>query len=417
LKYRIKNGIVYGIRRYGTAKVKRSLSDAKIKNLKPQEKGYKATDGGGLYVYVTKTGTKSFRYDAKIDGSRKTITFGTYPAMSLAEAREEHEKAHALVAKGKDPREPAAEKKLFSYYALEKMKALELRENTDTKRLGRMQKYLFPVLDKKDVTTITANDLKELLLPIAQEGKRETAQRLAIYCRQTFDYICDLQLMDNNPAERVRRTLPKAKETRNFAHLTKVEDVALFLKAIDTHTGDYAVKKGLQFMSLVFLRPHNIRFLRWKYVDFANKLITFPPEEMKTDREHKVPLSKQVINILKDMQKLTGKFEYVFMSSVSINSNKQPLTENTLNVAITRLINPNTQKKFGRGFITSHGIRHTASTQLNELGYNSDVIEMQLAHAPKDRIRAVYNKAEYMPERTKMMQEWADYLDGLKNET
>ncbi|NRP95855.1 Prophage CP4-57 integrase [Marinobacterium sp. xm-g-59] len=397
--------------------MKRVLSDAKIKNLKPQEKGYKVTDGGGLYVYVTKTGTKSFRYDAKIDGSRKTITFGTYPAMSLAEAREEHEKAHSLVAKGIDPRKTTTDKKNFSYYSLEKMKTLDLRGATYTKRLGRMEKYLFPELDKKDVTLITAQDLSQLLKPIADSGKRETANRLVSYCRQTFDYLIGLQLIENNPADTVGRTLPKPKETRNFAHLTKVEDVALFLKAIDTHTGDYAVKKGLQFMSLVFLRPHNIRYLRWQYVDLANKLITFPPEEMKTDREHKVPLSTQALSILKDMQKLTGKLEYVFMSSISINNNKQPMTENTLNVAITRLINPNTGEQFGRGFITSHGIRHTASTQLNELGYNPDVIEMQLAHAHKDRIRAVYNKAEYMPERTKMMQEWADYLDKLKNET
>lgn len=394
--------------------MKRVLTDAKIKNLKPQDKGYKVADGGGLYVYVTKTGSKSFRYDAKIGGSRKTITFGVYPALSLAEAREEHEKAHAMVAKGIDPRDLAHEKNSFSYYSHEQMKTLDLRDTTYTKRIGRMEKYLFPVLDKKDATQITARDLIQLLKPIAESGKRETAQRLAIYCRQTFDYMIGLQLIENNPADTVRRTLPKVKETRNFAHLTEVEDVAQFLKVIDTHTGDYAVKKGLQFMPLVFLRPRNIRFLRWSYVDFDKRLITYPAGEIKMGKEHKVPLSNQAISILKDMQRLTGKFEYVFMSSVSINNHKKPLSENTLNVAITRLINPKTNQKFGRGFITSHGIRHTASTRLNELGYNSDVIEIQLTHAPKDRIRAIYNKAEYMPERTKMMQEWADYLDDLR---
>ena len=395
--------------------MKRLLTDAKVKNLKPQEKGYKVTDGGGLYVYVTTKGAKSFRYDAKFNDKRFTMSFGTYPDISLSEAREQHVRAHSLVAKGEDPREPTLETKCFSYYAREQMATLDLRGATYTKRIGRMEKYLFPVLDKKDVTQITAQDLNKLLKPIAEDGKRETAQRLAIYCRQAFDYLIDLQLIENNPAETVRRTLPKAKETRNFAHLTKVEDVALFLKALDTHSGDYAVKKGLQFMSLVFLRPHNIRYLRWEYVDLKSKLITFPPEEMKSDREHKVPLSKQALKILKDMKPLTGKYEFVFLTSRSINSDKQPMTENTLNVAITRLTNPDTGKAFGRGFITSHGIRHTASTQLNELGYNPDVIELQLAHAPRDRVRAVYNKAEYMPERTKMMQEWADYLDELRN--
>jgi integrase len=398
--------------------LKRTLTDAKVKNLKPQIKGYKAADGGGLYVYVTAKGAKSFRYDAKVSGARFTMTFGTYPSMSLAEARSQHETAHGLVKKGIDPRTAAveAEQNRFSYYAREQMKSLDLRDATYDKRIGRMEKYLFPVLDKKPATEITALDILNLLKPIAESGTRETSQRLAIYCRQTFDYMLGLQLIENNPAESVRRLLPKPKRSKNFAHLTEISDLALFLKALDTHKGDFAVNRALKLMPLVFLRPHNIRYLRWEYVDLKSKLITFPPEEMKSDREHKVPLSKQALKILKEMKPLTGKYEYVFMSSRSINSDKQPMTENTLNVAITRLKNPATGKAFGRGFITSHGIRHTASTQLNELGYNPDVIELQLAHAPRDRVRAVYNKAEYMSERTKMMQEWADYLDGLKNE-
>ncbi|MBR9868294.1 MAG: tyrosine-type recombinase/integrase [Oceanospirillales bacterium] len=397
--------------------MKRSLSDAKVKNLKPKDKPYKVTDGGGLYVYIAKSGTKSFRYDAKLNDKRFTITFGTYPSTSLADARNQHEQAHSMISKGIDPRTAAVEIETnrFSYYAVEQMKTLDLRDATYGKRIGRMQKYLFPTLDKKDVTEITALDVLQLLQPIAESGKRETSQRLAIYCRQTFDYMLGLQLIENNPAESVRRLLPKPKRSTNFAHLTQVSDLMLFLKALDSHTGDYAVNLALRFMPLVFLRPHNIRYLRWEYVDFDNKLITYPPEQMKMNKEHKVPLAKQALAILTDMKRLTGKHEYVFMSSRSINSNRQPMTENTLNVAITRLINPETGKAFGRGFLTSHGIRHTASTQLNELGLNADAIELQLAHAPRDRVRAVYNKAEYMPERIKMMQEWADYLDGLKN--
>jgi integrase len=398
--------------------LKRSLTDAKVKNLKPKDKAFKVTDGGGLYLYITKTGTKSFRYDAKLNDKRFTITFGTYPSITLAEAREQHEHAHALISKGIDPREETtSHNKCFSYYALEQMKSLDLREATYKKRLGRMEKYLFPVLDKKDVGEITALEILQLLQPIAERGQRETAQRLAIYCRQTFDYLLGLQLIQNNPAESVKRLLPKVKETTNFAHLTKASDLALFLKSIKSHTGDIAVKKAIELMPLVFLRPINIRFLKWDYIDFKSKLITYPPEQMKMNKEHKVPLSSQAMKILKEIYKLTGKFEYVFLTERSLNSNQKPMTENTLNVAITRLINPETNKPFGRGFLTSHGIRHTASTQLNELGFNSDVIELQLAHASKDRIRATYNKAELLPERTRMMQEWADYLDGLKNKS
>lgn len=395
--------------------MKRSLTDAKVKNLKPRDKPYKVTDGGGLYVFVSKPGTRSFRYDAKLNGKRITVTLGKYPSITLAEAREKHTQAHTMISKGIDPRESSQGQKTFSYYALEEMKALDLKDATYKKRLGRMEKYLFPALDRKEATDITALDLLKVLKPIAESGSRETAQRLAIYCRQTFDRLLSLQLIDNNPAESVGRLLPKVKEKANFAHLTSAGDLSLFLRAMDSHTGDYAVKKALEFMVLVFLRPHNIRFLKWEYVDFKKKLITYPSEQMKMNKEHKVPLSKQALAILKDIKKLTSKYEYVFLSATSISSDKKPMSENTLNMAITRLINPETEKAFGRGFLTSHGIRHTASTQLNEQGFNPDVIELQLAHAPSDRVRAVYNKAEYLPERTKMMQDWADYLDGVKS--
>lgn len=395
--------------------MKRLLTNAKIKNLKPKDKAYKVTDGGGLYVFVAKSGSRSFRYDAKLNGRRITVTLGKYPATTLAEARDGHLQAHLKVAKGIDPRETTTDKKCFSYYALEEMNTLDLREATYKKRLGRMEKYLFPALDKKDVTEITALDILRLLKPIAERGNRETAHRLAIYCRQTFDYLLSLQLTDNNPAESVKRLLPKVKETTNFAHLTTSSDLSLFLRSIDSFSGDYSVKQALKFMALVFLRPHNIRFLKWEYVDFENKLITYPPDQMKMNKEHKVPLSKQVFTILNDMKNLTGRYEYVFLSAKSINLDKKPISENTLNVAITRLTNPDTQQAFGRGFLTSHGIRHTASTRLNELGFKPDVIELQLAHASKDRIRATYNKAELLPERTAMMQEWANYLDELKN--
>lgn len=397
--------------------MKRLLTDAKVRNLKPKDKAYKTADGGGLYVYTTKAGTRSFRYDFKLNDKWGTFTLGTYPEISLADAREQHEQARSLIAKGIDPRQPhdGRQLKTFSFYALEQMKTLDLRETTYKKRIGRMEKYLFPILDKKAVEEVTALDILNLLKPIAERGQRETAQRLAIYCRQTFDYLLGLQLVESNPAESVKRLLPKVKETTNFAHLTETSDLSLFLKAVDAHKGDYSVKRALQFMPLVFLRPHNVRFLKWEYIDFENRLITYPPELMKMNKEHKVPLSNQALEILKEMQRHTGRLKYVFLSERSINSNQNPMTENTLNVAITRLINPETAKPFGRGFLTSHGIRHTASTQLNELGFNPDVIELQMAHAPKDRIRAIYNKSELLPERIKMMQAWADYLDSLKS--
>lgn len=395
--------------------MKRSLTDAKVKNLKPKDKSYKIADGGGLYLFISKAGTKSFRYDTALNGKRFTVTIGTYPSITLADARKKHEDDRVLIKKGVDPRAASSKTKSFSYYAVEQMKTLQLASGTYEKRLGRMQMYLFPKLDKTDVLTVTTLDLLKLIKPIAEAGKDDTAKRLSYYCKQTFDYLLTLQLITSNPAEGLQRLLPKVTKPQNFAHLTDVEDIKLFLKAMEQQKGDFAVKMALRFQTLVFLRPFNVRFLKWSYIDFTNKLITFPAEDMKMNRNHKVPLSAQALQILRQMQPLTGKYEYVFLTSISINASKKPMTENTLNVAITRLVNPDTNENFGRGFLTSHGIRHTASTQLNELGFNTDAIELQLAHAPRDRVRAVYNKAELMPERIKMMQAWADYLDELKN--
>lgn len=395
--------------------MKRSLTDTKIKNLKAKDKAFKISDGGGLYIYITKGGTKSFRYDAAINKKRFTVTIGNYPSTSLLDARNKHEQDRVLIKKGVDPRTNESDSNTFSYYATEQMKTLKLLDSTYTKRLGRMKMYLFSSLDKKPVTDITTLDLLNLIKPIAESGKYDTAKRLSSYCLQTFDYILTLQIISINPAEGLKRILPKGEESSNFAHLTNVEDIRIFLLAMEKQKGDYAVKMALKFQTLVFLRPYNVRFLKWEHVDLANKMITIPAEDMKMKRSHKVPLSTQALTILNSMQNLTGSYQYVFLTSTSINNTKKPMTENTINVAITRLIDPRTQKMFGRGFLTSHGIRHTASTQLNELGFNSDAIELQLAHAPKDRIRAVYNKAELMPQRIEMMQAWADYLDGIKN--
>ena len=396
--------------------MKRSLTDAKVKNIKPKDKPFKVSDGGGLYVYVSKSGTKSFRYDASVNKKRFTITIGTYPSTSLLDARNKHDEDRLLIKKGIDPRNSLPESKPFSYYAAEQMKTLKLQEGTYVKRLGRMRMYLFPALDKTPVKDITTLELLSLIKPIAESGKYDTAKRLSSYCSQTFDYMLTLQIITSNPAEGLKRLLPKGEESSNFAHITNLDDIRMFLRAMESQKGDYAVKMALQFQTLVFLRPYNVRFLKWEHIDFDKKLITIPAEDMKMKRSHKVPLSTQALAILKNMYRLTGSCKYVFLTSISMNKDKKPMTENTLNVAITRLVDPRTNKMFGRGFLTSHGIRHTASTQLNELGFNSDAIELQLAHASKDRIRGVYNKAELLPQRTDMMQSWANYLDELKHE-
>ena len=396
--------------------MQRKLTDAKIKTAKPKDKAYKVSDGGGLYLYITKAGTKSFRYDFKLNEKWITLTLGKYPSTTLAEARKAHEEAKKLVLDGKDPRDKEQEEsslKPFSYYALAMMETQDLSPSTVKKKLLKMKLHLFTPLDKKEVQKITAVDLLNVLKPIADKGNRYIAKDLATYCRQTFNYLLSLQLIQNNPAATIAELLPNPKQATNFAHVTNQHDLGKVIRGVDQLQGDFCVKKALQLLPYLILRPHNMRFLKWSSIDFENKLITISAQEMKMNREHKVPLSDQAIKLFKEVQSITGTKEWVFLSATGLNKNT-PMSENTLNLALTRVTDEDTGQPFGRGFITSHGFRHSCSTMLNELGYNSDAIELQLAHASKDRIRATYNKAELLPERTTMMQEWADFLDGLK---
>jgi integrase len=393
--------------------MKRLLNDTTIKNLKPQHKGYKKADGGGLYLFVTKSGVKSFRYDFQLNGKWLTQTLGQYPSLKLADARALHEQSREQVAKGIDPRAVAsgsAGLQTFSYYAIETMKTLELKPATENRRLYRMQKYLFPALDRFKVDEITSIHLLDLIKPISDRGTRETAQLLITYCRQTFDTLRLMQVITVNPAEGLGRLLPKPKEGENFRHVTNVDDLRTLLRAIDGYTGDYATRQALRLMPLVFLRPYNVRFLRWDYIDLEAELITIPASEMKMNKPHKVPLAKQAIEILKEMEPLSGGREFVFYAG----NRDKPMSENTLNQAIRRAKDPATGQPLGNGYTTSHGFRHTASTFLNELKYDADAIELQLAHQDADRVRRTYNKAELLPERVAMMQGWADYLDSLK---
>jgi integrase len=396
--------------------MKRTLTDAKARKAKPQAKPYKLNDGGGMYLYITTNGTKSWRYNFKLNDKWLTLTYGQFPSLGLSEAREAHDKAKSKVKQGIDPRSngnQSSSLQPFSYYAKQQIKISDIKEATRTKKLLKMEKHLFPILDKMNVDKITAKDLQDILLPIAERGHRSLAKDLSGYCRQTFGYLRNLQLIENSPATYLSEVLPKPSTKQNFPHITKETDLAKLIRGIDKYHGQASVKYALQIMPLLVLRPNNIRHLKWDYVDLKNALITIPAEDMKANREHKLPLPTQAVDILKQLQALTGQNVYVFNSGYGDQT--KPMSENTLNMALTRVIDEDTGEAFGRGFITSHGIRHTVSTFLNEQRYDRDAIELQLAHVDKDRIRAVYNKSELIAERTIMMQEWADYLDGLKN--
>jgi integrase len=402
-----------------------SLTDAAVKNAKPEDKARKLSDGGGLYLLIKPTGYKSWKYDFRLDSTRGSHTIGNYPDISLKLARQEHREARELVAMGINPKQIKIQRKVkdelknkrFSFYMNQWLEKQVLAKSTYSDLKQRIDKNLTPYLDNKYINEYTTADLLGVMQRMSKRGAKETAIRLANILRRVFNEILILGIIDSNPAQCLAEMLPKPDRRidNNFGHITEKTDLRNLLKQIDNPTvkQDFAVTQALKLMPLVFLRPHNIRFLKWEYIDFDNRIINIPATELKNNKSLDVPLAYQAIDILKDMQVVTGDKEYVFVTS---RGKDTPLSENTTTKAIQRLINPVTGKSFGTGFMTSHGFRHTASTMLNEFNYHPDIIELQLAHTNKDRIRATYNKAQWMEKRIDMMQSWADYLDTLKNQ-
>ena len=399
------------------------LTDTKVKTAKAKDKSYKLADGRGMYLLVNPTGSKYWQYRFRINHKQGTYQIGTYPDTSLQKAREELQLARDKVNQGINPIEIKKERKAstereehrFSYYYEEWLKKQNFAPSTLKDLKLRVKKNLKPHMDKRQVDEFTTQDLLKILRRITDRGARETALRVAGILKQVFNDILLLEIIDTNPAVGLADLLPKPdpKAAENFSHIDNEADLKRLLVALAEvrPRQDYCVTMALRLMPLVFLRPGNIRFLRWEYVDFDKAQIKIPPSEMKRNIEHVVPLSTQAIEILKHVYELTGDDEYVFSTN---RGNGKPMSENTTTKAIQTVVDTDTGNPFGKDFMTSHGFRHTASTFLNEKGFDPDVIELQMAHMSKDRIRATYNKAQWMDKRTQMMQEWADYLDQLK---
>lgn len=399
-----------------------SLTNLAITKAKSKDKSYKLSDAGGLYLQVNPSGSRVWKYDFRINGKRGTFTIGNYPEYPLKEAREHHLTARKLVSKGSNPTESKAKSRLvaelsekrFSSFAKEWVAKQNYAESTKHDLEIRLEKNIYPKLDKKPVTQFTTLELLEILLEVTDRGARETAVRLANVIRRVFNELLILRLVEYNPAQGLAELLPKPnpREKGNFAHVTCPEQLKILLLGIHSPSNrqDPVTSCALKLMPLVFLRPKNIRFLKWEYIDFEANLITIPAEEMKRPFDMKVPLASQAIDILLEVKPITGKFEHVFVTS---HGRPKPMSESTTTNALKRIIDPATGEPYGTGFMTSHGFRHTASTLLNERGYSPDAIELQLSHINKDRIRATYNKAQLMDERTRMMQDWANFIYSL----
>ncbi|MBD2859692.1 tyrosine-type recombinase/integrase [Spongiibacter sp. KMU-158] len=400
------------------------LTATAIKNAKPTDKDQKLYDQGGLYLMVRKSGTKTWKYGYwGANGKQGTYTIGDYPEISLQEAREAHLKARRLVGEGINPTEGkrqqaaklAIQEKRFSDYCKEWIAKQNYARSTLGDLEQRLEKNIYSGLDKRPVDSYSTRDLLDILTPVAQRGAKETAKRMAGIMRQVFNDLLLLGLIDNNPAQGLAELLPKPdhRQKSNFGHITDKVDLKNLLTQIHNPSPRQSpiTTAALKLMPLLFLRPYNIRHMKWDYIDFDTAMLTIPAEEMKSNRELKVPLAVQAIAILQEVREMNKPGPYVFITS---HGHGKPMSENTTTAAIKRLINPNTNETYGTGFMTSHGFRHTASTFLNEMGYSPDAVELQLAHTNKDRVRATYNKAQLLDERIRMMQEWADYLENLR---
>ena len=393
------------------------LTDTRIRSLKPSQKPTKYADGNGLYLYLSSSGKKLWRMAYSVGGKEKVLSFGEYPVVSLEKAREKRKEAKQLLSEGVDP---GAHKKAVKEALLSESRdtfqniAMEWHATrtlnfTDKHRgtvLYRLEKYIFPIVGHRHIAGMEAPDILAVVKPIEQKSQHETARRLLQVISQIFRYAIITGRAKRNPATDLHGALPPRNVTHRAA-LTEPEKVAQLLRDIDNYNGYFSIIHALQLAPLVFVRPGELRAAEWSEFNLATKEWRIPSSRMKMKQAHIVPLSKQALSILQALHPFSGGGKYLFPS---IRTETRPISDATLLNALRRM-------GYAKDEMCTHGFRSIASTLLNELGYNRDWIERQLAHGERDEVRAAYNHAEYLPERRKMMQEWADYLSALRHNT
>ena len=390
-----------------------SLTDTAIRNSKPKDKPLRLSDERGLYLLINPNGSRWWRFDYRFHGIRKTLSMGVYPDVPLKLARERRDEARSLLAAGADPgAQRKAEKRAnaeaggntFEALAREWMatRGKEWTASYASKTKSALERHVFPSVGAKPITEITAPDLLALLRAIETRGTVDMAHRVQQHCGGIFRFAIATGRATTDPVPSLRGALSTVKK-EHYAALTDPTEYAELLRAIDNYRGEATTKAAMQLLALTFQRTKEVRFAEWSQFDFDQALWRIPAEIMKMREAHIVPLSRQAIEVLKGIQALTGKGRLAFPSSTS---RERPISENTVVYALARM--------GYKGRMTGHGFRSVASTLLNEQGFRSDLIERQLAHAEKNAVRAAYNRAEYLTERVKMMQDWADYLDKIK---
>lgn len=385
------------------------LNPTQIKALKPKEKNYKISDEKGLYLLIHKNGSKYFRFKYRFNTKTKEIALGVFPEISLKQARQKRDELRIKVREGADPAQERKLKKLgiqggtFKEVAEDFLASKKpLWSESSYKRISRIfNKDVYPIIGDMVLMDIKALDILPLLRLIADRGALESAHRTKQFIGQAIKYGIATGRAERDVTADLKGALPSPIKT-NFAAITDPVELGKLLSDIDSHKGGMTVRTALKIQPLLFLRPSNLVSMRWENIDFEAKLMLIPAEQMKMKLEHFIPLSTQVIALLEEIKPFTGSSEWVFKS----DKKQGHIDKETPSSAIRR--------KGYAGKHTAHGFRTTASTMLHEQGFNSDMIERQLAHAEGNKIKAAYCRAEYMPDRIRMMQHWADFLDSLR---
>ncbi|MDQ7313344.1 integrase arm-type DNA-binding domain-containing protein [Stenotrophomonas sp. Sm10] len=391
------------------------LTDTAIRKAKPGPKPTKLRDGGGLYVQLNPDGSRWWRWDYRrpVTGKRNTLSLGTYPEVSLADARGRQAEARRLLASGIDPGEHRKAAKVagvekaansFEVVTREWLGKQKWVESYRCKVVAWMDNDVFPWIGGRPVAELAAPDFLRVARRIEERGAIESAHRIMQNCGQVMRYAVATGRADRNPVADLRGALAPPME-RHHAAITDPRELGGLLRAIDGYAGDASTRAALRLAPLIFVRPGELRHADWSEIDLDAGEWNIPAHKMKMREPHLVPLSSQAVAILRDLQPLTGHRQYVFPGG---RSPKRPLSDNALTAALRRM-------GFDKETMTAHGFRATARTLLDEvLGWRPDLIEHQLAHAVRDPNGRAYNRTSHLPERRKMMQAWADYLDALR---
>ena len=391
-----------------------SLTETAIRKAKPATKPQRLFDGGGMYLEVSPAGGKLWRLKYRHGGKEKRLALGAYPDTGLKDARDKRDAARKLLAAGVDPADmrkaakAAGEERAansFAMIAAEWLALQKLRMATATleKAQWTFDEQVNPWIGSRPIAEIDAPEVLKLLRRIEQRGAHETAHRTKQRCGQVFRYAIATGRAKHDPTADLRGALAPVVSTLRAA-ITDPVKVGDLLRAIATYQGSLVTKCALRLAPFVFVRPGELRKAEWAEIDLDGAQWRIPAARMKMREEHIVPLAAQAVAILRELHPLTGRGQYVFPSH---RGTARTMSENTVNAALRYM-------GFDKDTMCGHGFRALASTRLNEMGWAPDVIERQLAYAERNKVRAAYNRAQYLDERTRMMTAWADYLDALK---